>query len=143
MSHFVSIGCEGGGPETRLVCELKVPLFQALQRCVTASHTPLVDEYFLVLRVDGTLQRYGEEGLARLRFVRTRRYITVDIQIPMSVWQPLPEEELRAYIARQTQAAIGACIARLEREGAVNGELLNSQVRAAITDYLGQQHAAA
>ena len=143
MAHFISIGCEGGGPETQRVCELKVPLFHALQRHVTASHTPLVDEYSVVLRVDGTLQQYGEEGIARLRFARTRRSITVDIQIPKSVWEPLPATELRAYIARQTQAAIGACIARLEREGTVNGALLHTQVRAAITDYLGQQHAAA
>jgi hypothetical protein len=143
MPDIISIGCEGGGPETGRVCELKVPLFHALQRHVKAPHTQLVDRYSLVLRVDGTLQQYGEEGLARLRFAKAHRYVTVDIQIPKSVWEPLPVALLRAYIACQTQAAIGACVARLAREGKVNGQLLLKQVQAGVEEYLGEAHGVA
>lgn len=139
MSDFVSIGCEGGGPETKRVCELKVPLFHALQRRVTATHTRLVDKYAVVLRVDGALQQYGDEGLANLRFARTQRYVAVDVQIPQSVWAPLPEAALRAYIARQTEAAVSACVARLQREGEVDGPSLLRQIQAAVKDYLGQE----
>lgn len=136
MPHFISIGCEGGGPETKRVCALKVPLFHALQTHVTASHTSLIDEYSLVLRVDGSLQQYGDEGLAGLRLARVQRYITVDIQIPKHVWDPLPDSGLRAYIARQTQAAIVACVARIKREGEIDERILLAQVQTAITEYL-------
>ena len=82
MDAAISIGCEQGGPEGGFFAKLKVPLYQTLSRHVTSTHCAAIDSYALVLRVDGSLATYGEEGNARLRFARGRRYITVDIQVP-------------------------------------------------------------
>lgn len=87
MRTVISIGCEQGGPEGGFVAKLKVPLYQTLSRHVTSTHCSAVDSYALVLRVDGSLATYGEEGNACLRFAKARRYITVDIQIPEHVWR--------------------------------------------------------
>jgi len=114
-----------------------VSLAQALERTVTSTYSQAVSQYALVLRVSGSIQTYGEEGLARLRFYKSRRYITVDIQIPERAWKPLSASELREYIARQVLSAVEACSARLERESLVQREPLLSAVRNGIAQYLG------
>lgn len=137
MAQVVSIGCEGGGPETRHGCFAKVPLAQALQRTVNSTYTKTVDEFALVLRVSGSLQSYGEEGLANLRLYKSRRVISVDVQVPEQPSRPLSASELREYIARQVLAAVEACVVRLQSESPVQEEQLMHEVRLGIAQYLG------
>jgi len=137
MPQIVSIGCEGGGPETKVVCQAKVPLAHALERTVTSTYSPAVSEYALVLRVSGSIQTYGAEGLANLRLYKSRQVITVDIQIPEHAWKSLSASKLREYIAHQVFSAVEACAARLARESLVQREPLLSAVRNGISQYLG------
>ena len=137
MGTAISIGCEQGGPEGGYVAKLKVPLYQALSRHVTSTHCAALDSYALVLRVDGSLATYGEEGCARLRFAKIGRYITVDIQIPERVWRPMTEGQTRSYLADAVKAALKACTGRLSRaKVAVNEAALLREVDAAIAEYL-------
>ena len=133
---IVSIGAQCGGPEAGLVGELKVPLYQALKRNLTSSHCLAIDEYAVVLRVDGSLDRFGPEGLARLRFAKAKRYITVDFQIPESAWQGKSVPELKRYIASAVTDSVGACVARLRKVRTVVNDLLFAQMEAACTEYL-------
>jgi len=137
MPAAITLGAEGGGPETGAVCSLKVSLYHSLCRHVTSSHCPDVDEFALVLRIDGSLQTYGDEGVHRLRFMKQHRYISADIQIPAHVWQTKSEGELKSYIAHQTEVAIMASAERLKRAGStVNDVELLREVRAALVEYL-------
>lgn len=139
MPSCVSIGCQGGGPETRTVGRIKVPLYHALSRHVTSTHCDAIDEYGLVLRVDGSLDKFGDEGIERLRFAKKQRYITVDIQIPEECWKPLNDLELRRYLSKQVRASIAICVARLQKDGySVDDAVLMSQVDAAIGDYTSE-----
>jgi len=89
------------------------------------------------LRIDGTLQTFGAEGLARLRFERSRRYIKVEIQIPEAVWRPLNASETKLYLVRQVRAAIAACIERLEKDKhPVAKTELYAQMESAFDEYL-------
>ena len=134
---FISIGCDAGGPETRAVADLKIPLYRALLKHVTSSHCEAVDQYALVLRIDGTIAKFGEEGVTRLRFAKARRYITVDIQIPEAVWQPMTEQMFKAYLAAQVTKAVSTCVDRLRREKcAVSSSELMAQVEAGTSEYL-------
>jgi hypothetical protein len=137
MSDFISISAQIGGPEAELLSQLKVPLFQSLRECVTSTHCSAIDQYDLVLRVDGTLDKFGPEGLARLRFAKARRYITLDIQVPESVWQPLTRHQAKVYLVRQVRVALEACVDRLTKDGhSVNNQLLWEEVNLACTRYL-------
>jgi hypothetical protein len=136
-SSVISLGCDAGGPEAAFIGSLKIPLAHSFAQHVTSSHCPEIDEYALVLRVDGSIAKFGNEGLERLRLYRTRRYIAVDIQIPEAVWQAKTEQELKSYLALQVTAAISACCARLKKEKwAVSERELMAQVQAATHDYL-------
>ena len=139
MPSFISIGCQGGGPETGAVGRIKVPLYHALKRHVTGTHCDAVDEFGLVLRVDGSLQKFGPEEITRLRFAKKQRYITVDIQIPEAIWKPLGDLELRQYLAAQVEASIGICVARLKKDGChVNEAELMKEVVSATSEYTDQ-----
>jgi hypothetical protein len=133
----ISIGCEQGGPEACLIPDLKVSLYRLLSKHVSSTHCAAIDEYALVLRVDGSLAKYGEEGLARLRFAKAGRYITLDIQIPEAAWKPLDKAGTKLYLAKQVQAAVGACVERLARDKyEVNHPRLSAELNAAVSEYL-------
>lgn len=137
MDSAISIGCEQGGPEGGFAAKLKVPLYQTLSRYVTSTHCSAIDKYSLLLRIDGSLATYGEEGNARLRFAKAGRYITVDIQIPERVWRPMAEAQTKWYLAGAVKGALKACTERLSRDKiAVNEVALLREVDAAIADYL-------
>lgn len=137
MSFVISIACQAGGPEVRFVGDLKVPLYRALAKHVTSSHCSAVDEYAIVLRVDGSLDRFGDEGFTRLRYAKARRYITVDVQIPEAVWQPMSKSQFRSYIAHQVKGAVALCAAKLrQNKHAVAEEELYAEIEAGINEYL-------
>jgi hypothetical protein len=137
MTSFVSIGAQLGGPEPCLVAELKVGLFHALTKHLTSTHCKEIDEYAVVLRVDGTLHKFGKEGLARMRLAKTQRYITVDVQIPEIAWHPLNKSQTKTYLTDQVRSAISMCVARLiEEKYLVAEERLWAQINAAFNEYL-------
>lgn len=139
----ISIGCEQGGPEACLIPSLKVALYQSLNKHVTSTHCEAIDEYALVLRVDGSLSKYGDEGLSRLRFAKVRRYITIDIQIPEAIWKPLGEIETKLYLVKQVQAAVSACAERLTKDRyTVNYPRLSAEITAAVGAYLAEKNVA-
>jgi hypothetical protein len=106
---------------------------------VTSTHCDAIDEYGLVLRVDGSIDTFGEEGISSIRFAKKQRYITLDIQIPESVWRPLEDAQLRRYLGTQVAAAIRTCVARLKKDGFdVDDARLMEEVDAAVRDYTQQ-----
>lgn len=48
MTDFITIGCQGGGPETGTVGRSKVRLYHAFSRHVTGTHCDAIDQYGLV-----------------------------------------------------------------------------------------------
>lgn len=137
-SAVISIGAQTG-PRDGGIAELKVQLCRALAKRVTSTHCPAIDEYAIVLRVDSPLQKFGEEGLARLRLAKKKRYITVDVQIPEAVWVSLSRAEIKAYLARQVRAAVLACVSRLQNERfPVQERALAAEIDASIADYLAE-----
>jgi hypothetical protein len=141
VTPSISIGCQQGGPEGGYFAALKVPLYRLLCKHVTSTHCPAIDEYALVLRIDGAIDKFGEEGITRLRFAKARRYITCDVQVPERTWRPMTERQTKQYLADSVKSALAACATRLSREGAeVNGTALQLEVDAAIADYLSSSN---
>ncbi|GAB1406110.1 hypothetical protein MASR1M8_00290 [Thermomonas brevis] len=135
----ISIGCEAGGPEARLPCELKVALYQALAKHVISTHCASIDEYALVLRIDGSLAKYGQEGVHRVRLLKSRRYMSADIHVPELRWKQATHEHLKAYLCDQIRAALEACVQRLQKDRIAVAEIpFFSQVDAAMQEYTAQ-----
>lgn len=126
-----------GGPDVCMIANEKVLLYRALAEHVTSSHCSAIEEFALVLRVDGSLMTYGDEGVVRVRFAKARRYITADIQIPKSIWLGMSRAELRLYLVKQVKAAVTACVSRLRATKCViEADVLNAEIEAATNAYL-------
>ena len=137
MPSIISIGVQQGGPEPCLIGDIKVDLYHALVKHLSSTHCKAIDQYAIVLRIDGSLDKFGEEGLTRLRFAKSHRYISVDIQIPESVWQPLNYFESKAYLVQQVRSAMNMFIARLMKEKSVIAQdRLWEQINAGISEFL-------
>jgi len=134
---FISIGADLGEPEAKALADLKIPLFRLLSKWVNSTHCSAIDEYALVLRVDGRFAQFGKEGLANLRLAKTRRYVAVDIQIPETVWKPMTAEDFKVYLCSQVLLALRACVARLQKEQFdVEEQALFAQVGMTTQEYL-------
>ena len=137
---FISIGCDAGGKEAGVVAFLCVPLRHSLSTHVKSTHCEAVDQYAIVLRIDGSVCKFGPEGFYRLRFAKAKRYITLDIQIPESVWQQKNTVELKSYLVKQITMAIQKCVERLKKEkNHVDVEVLLSEINNATTEYLANK----
>ena len=134
---FISIGADLGEPEAKALADLKIPLFRLLSKWVNSTHCSAIDEYALVLRVDGRFAQFGKEGLANLCLAKTLRYVAVDIQIPEAVWKPMTAEDFKVYLCSQVLLALRACVARLQKEQFdVEEQALFAQVGVATQEYL-------
>jgi hypothetical protein len=137
MRTPITIGCQVGGPEDCVIGSMKVSLFHALEKHVTSTQCEAIDEYSLILRVDGTLQKFGEEGNAFMRFAKKSRYITVDIQIPEVIWQNKTTNEMRIYLAQVVRNAIVECVDYLKKKKcSVSDKQLLSEVDIAISEFV-------
>lgn len=143
MPAFISIGADLGDRDSFHLSELKIAMCRSLETHMTGTHCDAVDEYALVIRVDGSFAKFGDEGLACLRFSRVRRCISVDIQVPEVAWKPLDRAQTKLYLAKQLKAAIGACVGRLLKDKCeVEALRLEHELDLAMQEFLGSQNAA-
>jgi len=112
----ISIGVLNGGPEDGGIGDIKIDLWKLFLQHCHASCSPAVDHYALAIRTDGKYQKFGKEGIERIRRRIVDRYIGAEIIIPESVWRPKSRNELRDYLAMQVRAALEACVARLRKD---------------------------
>lgn len=85
-----------------------------------------------------SLARPGE---TRVRYAKARHYITVDVQIPEAVWQPMSKRQFRSYLAHQIKGAVAVCAARLLRDKHVVSENdFYAEIDAAINEYLAVEN---
>ena len=117
IMDIISIGAQAGGPKDGGIGRIKVDLYKALRSTCASTHCAAIDQYAVVIRVDGDLHTFGEEGIARLRFAKKRRYITADIQIPKGVWADKTKNEIRDYIAERVRETIVMFTLCLKKEG--------------------------
>ena len=135
---IVSIGVQVGGPKDGGIGNIKIDLYKAFEKRCQSTYCEAIDEYAPVIRVDGPLNKFGDEGITRLRFAKKQRYITADIQIPESVWHPKSKNEIRDYIADKIREAIQLFVSRLKKEKIeVNEEALFSEIDLAIESFKG------
>ena len=86
------------------------------------------------------MEKFGAEGLARLRFAKAQRYITVDVQIPEAAWQGKSTSQLKHYISGRVAEAVHACVARLKKEKHhVQESLLFAEIGAASAEYFAAE----
>jgi len=132
----VSIGVQNGGPEDGGLGDIKIDLWRSFGRQCNSSYCSAVVHYALALRIDGEFQKFGVEGIERIRRSKRDRYIGADIVIPEAVWRDKTRNELRDYLATQVRAALKSCVARLRKDKETLDERrLFQEIDAAINEF--------
>ena len=87
-----------------------VPHWQALKKALRsgpAFGVPNgIDECVFILRVDGSLGSFGGDGVDRVRLQMAKRYIQVDVCLPVERWRERPWREIASFIA---VCVVGSC----------------------------------
>lgn len=101
------------------------PLRNLLTEHCVGPYSSEVDEFYLVLRIDGDIGHWEKEGCDRLRRSRKTRYITVDIYVPRERWEGVSGIEIRKYLAVCAGEALRLMIDKLRRDKSpIEGEAL-------------------
>jgi len=133
---IVSIGAQCGGPKDGGIGEIKVDLYKALRDSCTSTYCEAIDQYAPVLRIDGSIQKFGDEDITRLRFAKKQRCISADIQIPESIWQPMSKNQIRDYLASKTREIIELFVARLKKDKLqINEQSLLREIDQGINEF--------
>ena len=133
---IISIGAQSGGSDDGGLGELKIDLWKLLLQHCRESHCPNISHYALALRIGGEFGDFGEEGVAMVRRNKKERFISAEIIIPKSVWQPKTPNQLRDYLAVEMRNALRKCVTRLQKDKEqVNEIRLLRDIDAAVEEF--------
>jgi hypothetical protein len=108
----VTLGVDVGGTDAHAATtEVCMELRQALASECRGPYGPSFAEFALVVRIDGSVQRWGKSGVDNVRLQRVAKYATVDIFVPQTVWDAGPAA-FRSFLATNILAAIEAIVDR-------------------------------
>ena len=104
---MISLGQQNGGPNiSPSFNETVLSLRKLLSPLRSQDYAPSCPEFALILRVDGSLTRFGKEGVEPPKF--RKRYVQVDIVVPEERWEASAEaqEQYLRGIVREALAAV-------------------------------------
>ena len=110
----VSLAGEMGGPEGN-VHSYVLELRGLLERYCNGPYKE-VKGFALILRIDGSIKKYGAEGVDRIRRRKKDEYITADICIPERRWKGVSAEEFSRYLSSAVKSALRTCVAYLKKQ---------------------------
>ena len=120
------------------------PLRQLLQAHCRGPYSPDVDEFSLVMRIDGAIDHWEKEGCDRMRRSKKERYITIDIYVPRARWEDVSGSEIRHYLAACVEDAFRRMIGKLQRDKvSVDGDALLRDLATVKEQYLSEREAVA
>lgn len=141
----VIVGVQAGDvPSDRATDPHIRPLRKLLQAHCRGPYSPDVDEFSLVIRIDGDINHWEKEGCDRMRRSKKERYITIDIYVPRERWVGVEGIEIRNYLAACVEDAFRKMIGKLQRDKVlIDGSALLNDFAIVREQYLSQLEASA
>jgi hypothetical protein len=113
----VSLAYEAGGPDVNPEARSYIlQLRRLLEKFCNGPYSKEVKGFALVLRIDGSLKKYGAEGVDRMRRRKKEQYITADICIPERRWKGVSGREFSRYLSSAVKSALQTCVAYLRKQ---------------------------
>jgi len=141
----VIVGVQAGDvPSDRATDPHIRPMRQLLQAHCRGPYSPDVDEFSLVIRIDGDIDHWEQEGCDRMRRSKKERYITIDIYVPRARWEGVSGIEIRQYLAACVEDAFRRMIGKLQHDKvSVDGDALLRDFATVKEQYLAQREGVA
>lgn len=112
----ITLGVQTGDVESS---DATRPVFMSLRKQLenhcTASYSPNIGEFAIVLRICGSLWRFDGEGVQKLRVNKKEAYVTADYVVPEIRWKGVPFSDLKAYLAAAVLETLQAMTDKLAK----------------------------
>ena len=135
----VTLGADVGGEDADDATSEHVLAFRKLlqQEC-QGPYSDTVEEFALVLRIDGSVQTWGKSGVENVALQRRNTYATADIFVPKKAWSGGDSLVLRSVLATGVRDAMERIGKHAHREKVtVSIDTLIHDVDRAIEKFLG------
>jgi len=111
-------------------------LRKLLEKYCDRSYSGALDEVALVLRIDGSVQAWGQSGVSNTSISKKKRYVTADIFMTEATWQS-GGKEVRAFLASHLREAI-ELMAEVVQKAKLDfsSDALLADIDAAVVAYL-------
>lgn len=124
-NDFVTLGADVGGKDAFDATNQHVLVLRNLlrQECLAVPREG-INEIALVLRIDGSVQAWGESGVGKVSFQKKRAFVTADIFVSIDVWSTGDASNIRRFLVEQVLCAIQLIVDELDRKGiALDGKV--------------------
>ena len=112
----VTLGVDAGGKDAN---SAMVNHYMRLRRLLAQEccgvYSPVIKEFALVLRIDGSVQSWNKRGVDNVRLQKKLGYATADIFVSSEIWRTGNCDEIRNYLASEVEVAIRQIIESAER----------------------------
>lgn len=138
MKDTVTLGVQAGDERAGQTTE---PHFMSLRKLLASvcigPYSTEVDEFALILRIDGDGWHWNFEGCQKLRRSKKDRYITIDIGVPRQRWDGVSSDKIREYFSKNVELALAMCIEKLKKDKAnIDGDALLRDYQKVKEQYL-------
>lgn len=106
----------GGGPGSTLVKPHFFQLKKALLFAGREIPCEVIREIAFILRVDGNIVQFNFEGCERIELNRRKKYISIDVGVPVARWKDRSDLEIAEYLAVSMRDGLEQMLARLRAE---------------------------
>lgn len=106
----------GGGPGSTLVKPHFFELKKALRSAGREIPCEVIREIAFILRVDGDIVQFNFEGCERIELNRRKKYISIDVGVPVARWKDRSDLEIAEYLAVSMRDGLEQMLSRLRAE---------------------------
>ena len=103
----------GGGAGSTVIKPHFFALKKALRPAGNAIPCDLLQQIAFILRVDGDIVQFNFEGCENVDLNRKKKYISIDVGVPVKRWQGRSDAEIAAYLIDSMWEGLEEMLARL------------------------------
>jgi hypothetical protein len=113
-----SLGAQVGDTNAReALVQHYMFLRKALESTMSGSYSDDIVEFAPVLRIDGAIWHWDREGVDNLRVSKKKATATIDVFVPVSVWQGASASAIRRYLGHYLGVAFRMMGDRIRSKG--------------------------
>lgn len=117
-SDFITLGADVGGKDAFGATNQHILELRGLLRQISSSAFGCtLKEIALVLRVDGSVQAWGKNGVDNIYFQKKKAFVTADIFVSADVWMTGDSSRIRQFLLDQVACAIRLVVENVNQQG--------------------------
>ncbi len=132
--EYITFGVQAGDPAANAIVQSHyMRLREALREHCRGDYSETIKEFGFVLRIDGEILRWQKTGCDHLRVSPKRGYATVDIFMPIDVWEDHRPSRIPSFLRQHVEEGFAQIMERIaSKKIAIRTEELYSDFRKAM-----------